>query len=95
LATSRRAGRRRSTRPAGLTAGRKDGGIVFHHTRNTFATDARAGGMGEDDVMAVGGWKTRSVFGRYQLGDVEKLRERLAATRDWRGKVVPLRARRA
>jgi hypothetical protein len=43
----------------------------------------------------VANWKTRSVFGRYNLGDVDKLRERLAATRNRRGKVVPLRARRA
>jgi len=62
----------------------------FHDTRVTFATDARAGGMSEGDAMAVGGWRTRSVFDRYNLGDVEALRERLAASRD-RGKVLPLR----
>jgi integrase len=76
---------------AGLAAGRKRSGYTFHHTRVTAATDMRAGGLGEDDVMRVGGWKTREVFGRYNLGDVEALRERLAATRSRRGKVVPLR----
>ena len=41
--------------------------------------------------MKIGGWKTREVSGRYNLGDVEALRERLAASRGRRGKVVPLR----
>jgi integrase len=76
---------------AGLPFGRKNGGIVFHCTRSTAATDLRAGGMDESDVMAVGGWKTRSVFETYNLGDVEKLRERLATSRARRGTVVPLR----
>jgi hypothetical protein len=53
----------------------------------------RAGGLGEDETMRVGGWKTRAVFDLYNLGDVEALRERLAASRSRRGKVVPLRTR--
>jgi integrase len=76
---------------ANLTSGQKAGGYTFHHTRNTAATDMRAGGLGEDETMAVGGWKTREVFGRYNLGDVEQLRERLTASRARRGKVVPMR----
>src|SRR5438093_8981168 len=82
---------RAAVKAAGLPVGRRGGGVVFHCTRSTFATDARAGGMSEGDAMAVGGWKTRAVFDRYDLGDVEALRERLAASRGRRGKVVPLR----
>jgi integrase len=76
---------------AGLPFGRKRGGVVFHCTRSTAATDLRAGGMEEADVMKIGGWETAHVFRHYDLGDVEKLRERLAAARSRRGKVVPLK----
>jgi hypothetical protein len=41
--------------------------------------------------MALGGWKTRAVFGWYNLGDVEALRERLAAANTKTRTVVPLR----
>jgi len=84
---------RNAVEAAELPYGRKGGGIVFHCTRSTAATDLRAGGMEEADCMAVGGWKTRSVFARYNLGDTEALRERLAAARGRRGRVVPLRKR--
>jgi len=78
---------------AQLPAGRKGGGYVFHHTRNTAATDLRAAGVSESDCMAVGGWQTRNVFDRYNVGDTEALRARLAAARGRRGTVVPLRRR--
>jgi integrase len=84
---------RNAVEAAELPYGRKAGGIVFHCTRSTAATDLRAGGMEEADCMAVGGWKTRSVFARYNLGDTEALRERLTAARGRRGRVVPLRRR--
>src|SRR5262249_44679085 len=80
---------------AGLPVGRKAGGFTFHMTRNTSATDLRAGGMAESDCMALGGWKTRAVFDWYNLGDVEALRERLAASRGRRGRVVPLKSQRS
>ncbi len=51
----------------------------------------RAAGLSEADCMAVGGWKTRAVFDWYNLGDVEALRERLAAAQSVGRKVVPLR----
>ena len=76
---------------AGFPVGRKAGGYVFHHTRNTAATNLRAAGLSEADCMAVGGWKTRAVFDWYNLGDVEALRERLAAAQSVGRKVVPLR----
>src|SRR5207245_11740384 len=78
---------------AGLPAGRRAGGYVFHHTRNTAATDLRAGGMDEADAMKITGHKTAHVFRHYDLSDIESLRERLAAARsNTRGKkVTPLR----
>ena len=81
----------KALKDAGLAAGRKNAVVVFHSTRVTAATDLRAGGLGEDEMMAVGGWKTREVFGRYNLGSIEALRERLTAARSRRGKIVPLK----
>jgi integrase len=78
-------------RTAGLPVGRKAGGYVFHHTRNTAATNLRANGLSEGDCMVLGGWKTRAVFDWYNLGDVEALRERLAAANAGGRKVVPMR----
>jgi integrase len=66
---------------AGLAIGRKAGGFVFHNTRNTAATDLRAGGLDEGDVMAIGGWKTANVFRHYDLGNVEALRQRMTQAR--------------
>jgi integrase len=62
---------------AGLPVGRKNGGYVFHHTRNTASTDLRAHGMEEADAMKVTGHKTSHVFRHYDLGDVEALRTKL------------------
>jgi integrase len=66
---------------AGLPVGRQHGGYVFHHTRNTAATNLRASGLDESDCMAVTGHKTSHVFRHYDLGDVEALRARLAQAR--------------
>jgi hypothetical protein len=68
-------------RKADLPVGRKAGGFVFHHTRNTAATEMRAGGMDEADAMLVGGWRTTHVFKHYNLGNVDALRQRLSAAR--------------
>jgi len=67
----------------------------WHDTRVTFATEARAAGLSESDCMALGGWKTREVFDRYNLRDVEALRARLAAAREERAKVIALKKRPA
>lgn len=72
---------RTAMREAGMAVGRKAGGYTFHNTRNTFATDLIANGGTAEDAMAVGGWKTRHMVSHYDLGDVDALRERLAATR--------------
>jgi integrase len=77
----------------GLPAGRAGGGYVFHNTRHSAATDLAANGATIEDVMAVGGWRTAEVARRYSLGDVDKLRARIAAARE-RGKVVRLADKR-
>src|SRR5262249_61689972 len=74
---------------AGRVAGRKRGGLVWHCTRNPAATDLAAAGCTIEDVMKVGGWKTADVARRYDLGNLEALRARIAAARE-RGKVVRL-----
>src|SRR5262249_26474527 len=90
---------RAALKAAGFPVGRKHGGYVFHHTRNTAATNLRGGGMDEDDAMKITGHLTHAVFDRYNLGDVEKLRERLALSRQYvrklatGRKVVPLHQR--
>ncbi len=78
---------------AGLPFGRKAGGFVFHHTRNTAATDLAAAGCTIEDVMKIGGWKTAAVARRYDLGNLEALRARIAAARE-RGNVVKLSDKR-
>jgi integrase len=66
---------------AKLPAGRKADGFLFHHTRNTFATDFIAGGGSVEDAMAVANWKTRHMVGHYNLGNVDALRQRLTRAR--------------
>src|SRR5438876_3063977 len=78
---------------AGLVVGRKHGGLVWHCTRNTAATDLAAAGCTIEDVMKVGGWQTADVARRYDLGNLEALRARIAAARE-RGKVVRLADKR-
>jgi integrase len=78
---------------AGLPPGRKVGGFVFHHTRNTAATNLRAGGMEEADAMLVTGHTTTHVFKHYNLGNVEALRARLSKARATSRKVASLRSR--
>jgi integrase len=63
---------------AGFPVGRKHGGFVFHHTRNSAVTNLVAAGVAEGDAMKVTGHQTAHVFRHYDLGDVEALRARLA-----------------
>jgi integrase len=71
-------------RKAGFPVGRKAGGFVFHNTRNSAATNLRAGGMAEADAMKITGHSTSGVFRLYDSGDVEALRGRLADAREQR-----------
>ena len=66
---------------------------MFHHCRNSAATDLAAAGLTIEDVMAVGGWKTAAVARRYNLGNLDALRARIVASREQLGKVVPMRRR--
>ena len=82
----------------GLTYGRKQGGFIYHSTRNSAATNLRASGINEADAMKVLGHKTPSIFRRYNLGDTEALRARLTRANAWvkglpRSRpIVPLRS---
>jgi integrase len=85
---------------AGFPVGRKAGGYVFHHTRNTAATNMRAGGMEEADAMKVTGHTTAHVFRHYDIGNVEALRQQMQRACDYvdalpkAPSVTPLRAQR-
>ena len=78
-------------RAAGFPAGRKAGGFVFHDTRRTAATNLRAGGMDEADAMKITGHQTAHVFRRYDLGEVDALRQRLSRARTKAAIVTQLR----
>jgi hypothetical protein len=83
---------------AGLPVGRKAGGYVFHHTRNSAVTNLVASGVAEGDAMKITGHTTAHVFQHYDIGDVEALRARLAQRRAYvaaqprRARVSRLRA---
>jgi integrase len=54
-------------RKAGVPAGRKAGGYIFHNTRHTAVTNLVNAGVPAHEVMAVSGHRTRSVLDRYSL----------------------------
>src|SRR5262245_15308518 len=56
---------RKAWKRACATAGER--GVVFHDLRRSGARNAVRAGVPEQVVMELGGWRTRAVFGRYNI----------------------------
>jgi hypothetical protein len=75
--------------------------LLFHDLRRSGARNYRRAGVTEDVIQRIGGWKTKSMFARYNVVDERDLTEageRLAAfltdAANAPPTVVPLRAPR-
>lgn len=71
---------RAACRRAGIVG--PDGSVTLHDMRRTFATETRRAGIQESEIMAMGGWKTTTVFNRYNvvsLSDVLSAKEKMVA----------------
>jgi hypothetical protein len=52
-------------------------GLILHDMRRTAARNLRRAGVAEGVIMKLGGWKTRSMFERYNIVDQRDLRDAL------------------
>ncbi len=50
-------------------------GLLFHDLRRSGARNYRRAGVTEDVIMRIGGWKTKSMFARYNVVDERDLTE--------------------
>jgi integrase len=55
-------------------------GVMVHDQRRSFAKNSNSSGVPEAVTMALGGWKTRSVFDRYRIVDKNDLIKAALAT---------------
>ncbi len=67
-------------RGAWKVACRKAGleGKLLHDLRRTFARDMRRAGVSEGEIMKLAGWRTRSMFDRYNIIDEQDLAQAVA-----------------
>jgi integrase len=66
-------------------------GRVFHAPRRSSARDRIRAGVHERVVMSVNGWKTRSVFDRYNITSARDIEEALIKTEAYRKEHLALR----
>jgi integrase len=59
-------------------------GKIFHALRRSTARDRIRAGVHERVVMSVNGWKTRSVFDRYNITDTKDIQDALERTEAYR-----------